>query len=296
MRWLPLSLLAFACTHSQPNPAPLSVPAENAAGPANLPDGGPADGGAGDAGLQLPADGGTPRADAFIRPMTESGSATPLGLDWGEKGEQPAAALFKNVKVLGDATGNQVMAAMQSMRANLGGKCAMCHLVEQKDFGADVKKEKLRAREMMRMSEEINRKTFAGKTQVTCWMCHRGDEEPPKMDFSKELPKTFADMAAEQLARPAEQVFKDVRQLKGMDARNFGLLMGWFARELGVKCTHCHAAPDFAADTAKKTRAREMLQMVAYVADGYYQGNTPIGCGTCHRGKTTPARTAADKS
>ena len=268
MRWiLLLSLLVFACTHTQPPPAPLPR-AESSGSP----------------------------ADGFIRPMTAAGSETPVGLDWGEKGEQPASILFKNVKVLGDATGNQMMAAMQSMRANLGGKCAMCHLVEQKDFGADVKKEKRRARDMMRMAEEINRRTFGAKTTVTCWMCHRGDDQPPKMDFSKELPKTFAEMPPEQLARPAEQVFKDVRQLKGMDARNFGLLMGWFARELGVECTHCHAAPDFAAETAKKTRAREMLQMVGYVADGYYGGNTPIGCGTCHRGQAKPARTPADKS
>lgn len=58
MRWTAL-LLAVACTHTQPAPAPLGVPAENAAGPAGLPDGG-TDGGSGDGGVE---DGGAPRAE-----------------------------------------------------------------------------------------------------------------------------------------------------------------------------------------------------------------------------------------
>ena len=54
MRWTGL-LLAVACTHTQPAPAPLGVPAENASGPAGLPDGG-----SGDAGVE---DGGVPRGE-----------------------------------------------------------------------------------------------------------------------------------------------------------------------------------------------------------------------------------------
>ncbi len=92
---------------------------------------------------------------------------------------------------------------------------------------------------------------------MTCWTCHRGEEKPPPGAWSKELPETFARLSPEQLAEPAEQVFKDVRGLQGMDARNFGLIMGGFNRELGVKCTHCHQEGDFAADAPKKMRARE---------------------------------------
>src|SRR5207249_1203727 len=40
MRWTPLLLFALACTHTQPPPAPLAVPPENASGPAGLPDAG----------------------------------------------------------------------------------------------------------------------------------------------------------------------------------------------------------------------------------------------------------------
>ena len=63
MRWTGL-LLAVACTHTQPAPAPLGVPPENAAGPASLPDA--EDGGAADGGT----DAGVPRAE-LVSPSTE---------------------------------------------------------------------------------------------------------------------------------------------------------------------------------------------------------------------------------
>jgi photosynthetic reaction center cytochrome c subunit len=290
-------LLAAGCfqraTITQPPPPPLAVPPENAAGPASVP-AGAGDGGTGvaDGGV---ADGGAPLSD-LASPITAAGTEAPVGLDWGTKGQQPAAELFQNVKVLGALPGNRFMAAMQSMQANLGFKCGACHVAAEKDFASDAKEEKRKAREMIRMNEEINRRTFGGKVRVTCWTCHRGDEEPPKMAFSKELPEPFAKMPPEQLAKKAEAVFKDVRQLQGMDARNFGLIMGWFAREMGGKCSHCHDEKDFAADTPKKARAREMLQMTSYIADGYFAGNSPVGCDTCHRGSPAPPRKPADKS
>jgi hypothetical protein len=289
MRWTGL-LLAIACSHTQPPPPPLAVPAENAAGPANLPDAG-----AGDGGVPAPADAGVPRAD-LISPITFAGREVPAGLDWGEKGNEPAAMLFKNVKLLGDFSGNRFMAAMQSMQANLGRKCELCHLVEQKDFASDAKKEMRRARDMIRMTAEINGRTFGGTLRVTCWTCHRGEEKPADMGFSRDLPEPFAKMPPEKLAQKAELAFKDIRQLQGMDVRNFGYIMAWFARELGGKCTHCHLENDFAADTPKKTRARQMLEMTSYIAQEYYGNDSPVGCGTCHRGKPTPLRGPAEKS
>ena len=320
MRWMVALLLVactvllVACTHAQPPPPPLAVPPANAAAPARpenapgtagppgvsadagpVPDAGPA----ADAGpAPAVADAGPAigeRAPDIASPMTAAGTEAPLGLDWGATGDKPAAEIFKNVKVLGGLSGNRFMAAMQSMRANLGQKCVFCHDVPKQNYTSDDKKTKQRARQMMRMNDEINHRTFAGKVRVTCWTCHRGDEEPPKMEFSKELSSVFTKlMPASQLEQPAEKVFKDVKQLTGMKARQFGLIMGWFGKELGVKCTHCHKEDDFAADTEKKTMARTMLEMTGYVARGYYGNDSPIGCGTCHRGSVKPPRTPAD--
>jgi photosynthetic reaction center cytochrome c subunit len=318
MRWMALALAA-ACTHTQPAPAPLSVPHGNAAVPAAAPDGGPrpvaapldggtgagvADAGVADAGAaDAGADGGAAMID-IATPITEAaGNQVPFGLeqrafglDWTpEQRKRPARETFKNLKVLGDVPGERFAAAMQSMRVDLGMKCVACHVIAPKDFASDDKKEKRRAREMIGMTARIDRETFGNRAQVTCWTCHRGDEEPPKMSFSTELPALFAKMPAEKLGQPADKVFKDVQELNQLDARNFGLVMGWFSHELGVKCTHCHDVKDFAKDTPKKTRAREMLQMTGYVGRDYYGGkDSPVGCGTCHRGKLKPARTPQD--
>ena len=313
MRCTPLLLLALACTHTQtqPPPAPLAVPPENASGPAGLPDageggpvvaealvdggvvdGGPADAGPADAGA---VDGGIGRGD-LVSPITAAGSETPVGLDWGPKGDQLASTLFKNVKLLRGLTGNRFMAGMQSMKANLGVKCAFCHLVAEKDFPSDQRKEKLKARQMIKMNEEINRRTFKGEVRVTCWTCHRGEEEPKGRPFAREIPEELSKLTADQLKQPAEKVFKDVQQLKGMDARNFAYIMGWFERELGVECKHCHDVKDYAADTAKKTRAREMLEMTGYIGSRYYNNDSPVTCGTCHKGKAVPPKTPGDKS
>src|SRR5207248_9166858 len=130
------------------------------------PQGGPAVGGT------FSPDAGARRAE-LIAPFTIPGREAPAGIDWGEKGKEPAETLFKNVKLLGAVSGDRFMAAMQSMQASLGRKCELCHLVEQKDFPSDAKKEKLRARDMIRMNEEINRRTCGDTIRLICWPCHR---------------------------------------------------------------------------------------------------------------------------
>jgi hypothetical protein len=287
MRWIALPLAVIACSHSvpQPPPAPLAVPEQVATEVAQ-----PVDGGAGPVSAS-PPDAGVEVVD-LATPITAAGVEEPQGLTWpASVAQQPASATFKNVKVLGSLSSARFMAAMQSMQPDLGQKCVACHLVEQKDYASDDKKEKQRTRDMIRMTEEISHRTFADKPRVTCWMCHRGVSEPLKTNYAKQLPESFPKLSEEKLDQPAQKVFKDVRELKGMNARNFGFIMGWFSAELGVKCTYCHDRESFANDTAKKARAREMLQMTSYVASGYYGNDSPVGCGTCHRGQPKPMRT-----
>jgi photosynthetic reaction center cytochrome c subunit len=227
----------------------------------------------------------------LVSPITAAGVEEPKGFDWPqEKRDQPASKNFKNLKVLGDVSSIRLMAAMQSMRANLGETCLNCHLTESKNFASDEKKPKEIARAMIRMTNELDEKGFDGKPRVTCWTCHRGEPEPARGGFSRHLPEHFEKLSAAKLAQPAEKVFHDVRELKGMDARNFGLMMGYFSSELGVKCTHCHEEHDFAKDTPKKTRAREMLRLTNLAAAYFPKDDSPVGCGTCHRGQPEPLR------
>lgn len=87
-----------------------------------------------------------------------------------------AGAAFKNVKVLTDIPAEQLMPAMQFMSASLGVDCEFCHV--ERAFEKDDKKEKQTARAMIRMMTSINRDSFDGDREVTCYSCHRGATDP----------------------------------------------------------------------------------------------------------------------
>ncbi len=69
-----------------------------------------------------------------------------------------------------------------------------------------------------------------------------------------------------------------------------------FNTALGVQCTYCHVAGNFASDdNPKKDVARKMISLVRSI-DHYFPGSTgqfpggahEVDCGTCHRGQTHP--------
>ena len=57
----------------------------------------------------------------------------------------------------------------------MGVQCDFCHNLD--DMSLDTPKKK-RAREMMQMVKDVNKKVFAGKELVGCVTCHRGKEKP----------------------------------------------------------------------------------------------------------------------
>ena len=65
--------------------------------------------------------------------------------------------------------------------------------------------------------------------------------------------------------------------------------MGAFRTALGVQCTYCHVAGDFASDeNAKKSIARNMLRIAADINAGFPDGQRHVTCYTCHRGEAVP--------
>src|SRR4051812_19584312 len=75
--------------------------------------------------------------------------------------------------------------------------------------------------------------------------------------------------AAQQPRPPmAEEVFKNVRVLKGIPVDEFMGTMGVFSAALGISCADCHEDSDtswdkYALDTVpKKVTARRMVQMM----------------------------------
>ena len=91
---------------------------------------------------------------------------------------QEGVSPFSNVELLTHVKDKREMRAIMKEQAkSLGVKCTYCHVKGK--FDLDDKKEKVQARAMMRMVQEVNAKYFAEEEQgITCWTCHQGAEEP----------------------------------------------------------------------------------------------------------------------
>jgi photosynthetic reaction center cytochrome c subunit len=87
-----------------------------------------------------------------------------------------AEQVYKNIQQLKGTPAGQLNAAMQFISASLGVECDSCHVKDK--FEADDKNNKKTAREMMAMTAAINKDSFHGRQQVTCYTCHRGSTHP----------------------------------------------------------------------------------------------------------------------
>ena len=104
----------------------------------------------------------------------------------------------KNLKILPkDISHHDLDSIMDNFKAALGVKCDYCHArskdnPKKLDFASDEKEYKLIAREMMKMTDKINKKYFKeheGNDNVgaiQCMTCHRGNEKP---EFQLRPPK-----------------------------------------------------------------------------------------------------------
>jgi hypothetical protein len=86
--------------------------------------------------------------------------------------------------------------------------CQFCHVKDE--FDKDDKKQKQVARQMMLMQMAINKESFEGRREVTCYSCHRGahdpvavpvipDEEPKPVDAANAKPNTPPRPAPDQI-------------------------------------------------------------------------------------------------
>src|SRR5262245_49074000 len=66
--------------------------------------------------------------------------------------------------------------------------------------------------------------------------------------------------------KPAEQVYKNITQLKGTPADQLMPAMQFIASSLGVECAFCHVPGKFEADDkGPKRTARDMMAMTAAI-------------------------------
>jgi len=87
-----------------------------------------------------------------------------------------------------------------------------------------------------------------------------------------------------------EDAFKNIKVLNGTPADQLFPTMQFFEASLGVGCEFCHSgARD--ADTARKSKARDMVAMVRAINRESFNGARVVTCYTCHRGAARPVET-----
>lgn len=96
---------------------------------------------------------------------------------------------WENLQVLPDSLSrDELIGMMRGFTSALGVRCDHCHAREGEDlaFASDANPHKEIAREMMRMTWQINTETLpaidgmheAERLRVTCYTCHRGATRP----------------------------------------------------------------------------------------------------------------------
>lgn len=131
----------------------------------------------------------------FTLVVTKSSATHPQTTD------KPVEQVRKNIQVLKGLPDSQLFLVMNLVGDSLGVSCDYCHVKGEKNpqtgddtwvWEKDDKKEKLAAREMMRMVLDVNKNNFKREGEVTCYTCHRGSTRPERMaplpprDFVKE--------------------------------------------------------------------------------------------------------------
>jgi photosynthetic reaction center cytochrome c subunit len=185
-----------------------------------------------------------------------------------------AKEVYKNVQVLGDLSVGEFTRHMVSITSWVSPEqgCNYCHNVA--NFADDSKYQKVVARRMIQMTQNINQnwQKHVGNTGVTCYTCHRGNNNPKQAwytpidskkifmgnDFGQNKPSPSVGLASLPYDPLTPYLLKtnDIRvgsttalpsgnKHDVKDAEGTYALMMYFSKSLGVNCTFCHNAQNF---------------------------------------------------
>ncbi len=132
---------------------------------------------------------------------------------------------------------------------------------------------------------------------------------PAKKPAAAPAKKTVAARPAAPAAKPlmAEEVYKNIKVLKGLTEDQFMDTMGFISSSLGTNCIFCHDDgiggdtqarwKAFAADTKDtKVTARQMIVMVNQLNKQNFAGQKLVTCYSCHRSLEDPPKVIPELS
>ena len=117
----------------------------------------------------------------IVRPILALALLTASVPAWAAGETQTVEQSYKNIQVLKGIPSSELSPIMNLIAGALGVNCAYCHTTNRpwpQGYEKDDIKAKQTAREMIRMTRQINEASFAGRTVVTCATCHAGHTHP----------------------------------------------------------------------------------------------------------------------
>lgn len=91
---------------------------------------------------------------------------------------ETAGQKFKSIKVLNEMPADQMGKVMNMMSASLGVNCKFCHASNDGEYEKEGFEHKDIARNMLRMTFEMNKNYFDSRAEITCATCHQGKPMP----------------------------------------------------------------------------------------------------------------------
>lgn len=127
---------------------------------------------------------------------------------------------YKNIQALKGLPASQMRGMMNYISASLGMTCNECHVKngDQWAFEKDDNNHKVIARRMIMMTMDINKNSFNGRTQVTCFTCHQGHDHPSHVPPLAAAKAPEAPAAAAAAPKPDEILAKYTQAVGGKEA------------------------------------------------------------------------------
>ena len=161
-------------------------------------------------------------ATDWLSPRVVASSPADNQAEGSQAAEKTVDEARKNIQVLKGLPDSQLRPMMNLFAASLGVTCAHCHVRtgNQWEFEKDDKKNKQTARKMIRMTMELNKNSFEGKPEVSCYTCHQGVDHPvivPSLPLPARARGAGAG-PAEAWATPQETLAKYEQAMGGKEA------------------------------------------------------------------------------
>jgi photosynthetic reaction center cytochrome c subunit len=89
--------------------------------------------------------------------------------------------------------------------------------------------------------------------------------------------------------KKAEEVYRNIQVLKGVQASEITQTMHLMKAETGMDCSYCHVDNAFDKDDKEpKATARKMIVMMNLLNQANFGGRRVVTCYTCHNGRSIP--------